>query len=538
MQFDYLVIGAGSAGCAVAARLSEDASATVALVEAGGPARNPWLHIPVGYFKTMHNPAVDWCYRTAPDPGLNGRSIEWPRGKVLGGSSALNGLLYIRGQPQDYDHWRQLGNRGWGWEDVLPFFRLSERQERGADPLHGGDGPLAVSDMRARRSLCDRVIAAAEAAGIPRNDDFNGPEQEGVGYFQLTMRDGLRCSAATAFLRPARRRANLHLVTHALARRLTVSEGRVTGVEIERDGAIETLTARRETVLSAGAIGSPQILQLSGIGPGELLTALGIAPVVDLPGVGANLQDHLQARLVHEVTEPTLNDEVNSFFGRMRIGAEFVFRRRGPMTMGASQVGAFTRTRPEIATPDIQFHIQPLSSQAPGHGLDPFSAFTTSVCQLRPESRGHVRIVSPDPRAHPEILANYLAAAADRRTVTDGVRIGRRIAAAVPLAAIVRAECEPGPAAQTDDEILGWIRARATTIYHPAGTCRMGTDDMSVVDERLRLRGLKGLRVADTSIMPTIVSGNTNAPAIMIGEKAAAMIREDALADARARAAA
>jgi len=534
LEFDYLVIGAGSAGCAVAARLSEDPSVTVALVEAGGRALNPWLHVPVGYFKTMHNPAVDWRYRTAPDPGLNGRSIEWPRGKVLGGSSALNGLLYVRGQPQDYDHWRQLGCRGWGWSDVLPFFRLSERQERGADDLHGGDGPLAVSDMRAHRALCDKFIAAAEAAGIPRNDDFNGPEQEGVGYFQLTMLNGLRCSSATAYLKPARRRANLHIVTDALARRLTLAGGRVTGIEIERDGAIETLAVRRETVLSAGAIGSPQILQLSGIGPGDVLTAQGIAPVLDLPGVGANLQDHLQARLVHEVTEPTLNDEVNSFLGRLRIGAEFVLRRRGPMTMGASQVGAFTRTRPEIATPDIQFHIQPLSSQAPGHGLDRFSAFTTSVCQLRPESRGHVRIVSPDPRAHPEILANYLATATDRQTMIEGVRIGRRIAAAPPLAEIVRTEREPGPAAATDGALLDWIRARATTIYHPAGTCRMGTDDMSVVDERLRLRGLGGLRVADASIMPTITSGNTNAPAIMIGEKAAAMIR----ADARARAAA
>ncbi len=528
MQFDYAVIGAGSAGCAIAARLSEDPAVTVALIEAGGRDLNPWIHIPVGYFKTMHNPAIDWRYVTAPDPGLGGRRIEWPRGKVLGGSSALNGLLYIRGQAEDYDHWRQLGNAGWGWAEVRPYFKLSERQERGADALHGGDGPLAVSDMRAHRDLCDQFIEAAIAAGIPRNDDFNGPDQEGVGYFQLTMRNGLRCSAATAYLKPARRRANLKIVTNALTRRVLFEGGQAIGVEIERASLRETVMARREVVLSAGAIGSPQILQISGVGPGPLLSAQGIGVVRDLPGVGGNLQDHLQARAVYKVTEPTLNDEVNSIIGRMRIGMDFVFRRRGPMTMGASQVGAFTRTRPDCATPDIQFHIQPLSSQSPGHGLDPFSAFTISVCQLRPESRGHVHINSPDPHVHPEIFANYLATETDRRTMVEGVQIGRRIAAAAPLAPILKCELEPGPEAVSDEDILNWIRDRATTIYHPTGTCKMGQDDMAVVDERLRVRGIDGLRVADASIMPTITSGNTNAPAIMIGEKAARMIAEDA----------
>ena len=530
MQFDNVVIGAGSAGCAVAARLSEDADVTVALIEAGGRDLNPWIHIPVGYFKTMHNPAIDWCYRTVPEPGLNGRQIEWPRGKVLGGSSALNGLVYIRGQAQDFNHWRQLGNAGWGWADVLPLFKLSECQERGGDEMHGGDGPLAVSNMRAQRGLCDRFIDAAVAAGIPRNDDFNGPEQEGVGYFQLTMRNGLRCSSATAYLKPARHRPNLKIVTNALTRRIIFSGRRAIGVEIERAGQHETITACREIVLAAGAIGSPQLLQLSGVGAGALLRAHGIDPVRDLPGVGGNLQDHLQARAVYEVTVPTLNDEVNSLFGRMKIGMDFVFHRRGPMTMGASQVGAFTRTRPDCATPDIQFHIQPLSSQAPGHGLDRFSAFTISVCQLRPESRGHVHIVSPDPRANPEIIANYLATETDRQTMIEGVRIGRRIAEAAPLAPVLKGELEPGPRAASDDDILHWIRARATTIYHPTGTCRMGQDNMAVVDERLRVRGIEGLRVADASIMPTITSGNTNAPAIMIGEKAAVMIREDAQA--------
>ncbi|MDH3667441.1 MAG: choline dehydrogenase [Paracoccaceae bacterium] len=530
MQFDYVVVGAGSAGCAIAARLSEDATPTVALIEAGGRGRNPWLHIPVGYFKTMHNPSVDWCYRTAPEPGLNGRRIEWPRGKVLGGSSALNGLLYVRGQPQDYDHWRQLGNPGWAWDDVLSYFKRSERQERGGNKLHGGDGPLAVSDMRAHRALCDKFIAAAVAAGIPANDDFNGTDQEGVGYYQLTMTNGLRCSSATAFLKPARRRPNLHIVTDAMTRRVILERGRAIGVEIERAGIVETVHAGREVVLAAGAIGSPQILQLSGLGPAELLRSHGIDVACDLPGVGENLQDHLQARAVYEVTEPTLNDEVNSLFGQMRIGIEFILKRTGPMTMGASQVGAFARTRPDCETPDIQFHIQPLSSQNPGHGLDRFSAFTTSVCQLRPESRGHVRITSADPNVHPAICANYLKAEVDRTTTIAGVRVGRRIAEASPLAEIVKDEREPGYAAETDDEILDWIRDRATTIYHPAGTCKMGQDDMAVVDARLRVHGVDGLRVADASIMPTITSGNTNAPAIMIGEKVADMVAQDARA--------
>ncbi len=503
---------------------------TVGLIEAGGRAWNPWIHIPVGYFKTMHNPTVDWCYRTAPEPGLNDRSIEWPRGKVLGGSSALNGLLYIRGQAQDYDHWRQLGNAGWGWSDVLPMFKRSECQERGADALHGGDGPMAVSNMRANRELCERFIEATVAAGIPRNDDFNGPQQEGVGYFQLTMQNGLRCSAATAFLKPARRRPNLTIITKALTRRVLFDSRRATGVEIERAGKREIVKARREVVLAAGAIGSPQILQLSGIGPGALLATQGIEQVIDLPGVGENLQDHLQARAVYEVTEPTLNNEVNSWFGQLRIGLEFILRRRGPMTMGASQVGIFAHTRPESATPDVQFHLQPMSAQTPGHGLDPFSAFTASVCQLRPESRGHIRITSPDPKTSPKIFANYLAAETDRNTMVAGIRLGRKIAESPPLASILKCEREPGPAAVSDSEILDWVRERATTIYHPVGTCKMGRDAMAVVDERLRVRGLDSIRVADASIMPTITSGNTNAPAIMIGEKAASMIREDARA--------
>jgi choline dehydrogenase-like flavoprotein len=351
-----------------------------------------------------------------------------------------------------------------------------------------------------------------------------------VGYFQLTMHNGLRCSAATAFLRPARRRPNLTIITEALTRRVLFENRRATGVEIERAGVPETVQAHCEVVLAAGAIGSPQILQLSGVGPGALLAATGIEPVLDLPGVGENLQDHLQARAVYEVTEPTLNDEVNSWLGQMRIGLEFILRRSGPMTMGASQVGAFARTRPECATPDVEFHLQPMSAQTPGHGLDPFSAFTSSVCQLRPESRGHIRITSPDPKASPRIFANYLATETDRDTMVAGVRLGRKIAQSAPLASILKCEREPGPDAVSDAELLDWIRARATTIYHPVGTCKMGRDDMAVVDSRLRVRGLDAIRIADASIMPTIISGNTNAPAIMIGEMAASLIREDARA--------
>ncbi len=528
MQYDYLVIGAGSAGCAVAARISENPGLRVALLEAGGRAWNPWLHIPVGYFKTMHNPATDWMYRTAPDPGLNGRSIQWPRGKVMGGSSAVNGLLYLRGQPEDYAHWRQLGNTGWGWDDVLPYFREAEDWEHGEDALHGAGGPVAVSEMRVHREICDRFIEAAGCAGIPANTDFNGPSQEGIGYFQLTMRNGLRCSSAFAYLREAGRRRNLDILRRCHVQRILFDGQRAVGARCERSGTTETIRASREIVLSAGAIGSPEILQRSGVGPAKLLSEYDLPVIADRPEVGENLQDHLQARAVYLSSEPTLNDEVNSLAGRIRIGLEFLLARRGPMTMGASQVGAFLKSNPDVATPDIQFHVQPLSWDDPGHGLHRFSAFTSSVCQLRPESRGHVRIASRDCHAHPEIFPNYLATETDRKTVVAGIRLARHIVAQPPLAEVVTGEREPGPDVSSDQEILEWVRNRATTIYHPVGTCRMGPDESAVVDERLRVRGVTGLRVADASIMPTITSGNTNAPAIMIGEKAAAMILESA----------
>ncbi len=526
--FDYIVVGAGSAGCVVANRLSAAPSTRVLLLEAGGRDINPWIHVPVGYFKTMHNPATDWCYRTEADPGLNGRILDWPRGKVLGGSSSINGLLYIRGQAEDFDHWRQLGNAGWSFEDVLPYFIRSEDQERGADEYHGVGGPLAVSNMRVRRNVCDAFIAACEELGIPRNDDFNGARQEGAGYFQLTSRKGFRCSTAAGYLRPVKHRSNLKIITHALTERIVCENRKAVGVRYFADGRSVEAKARREIILSAGAIGSPQILMLSGIGPGGELQKLGIPVLHDLSGVGENLQDHLQIRAVYKCTEPTLNDEVNNFLLKMRIGLEYIMFRTGPMSMAASLVCAFAKTRKELATPDIQFHFQPLSADKPGEGLHPYSAFTASVCQLRPESRGRIKLKSSDPFAYPAIHPNYLATRTDRETVVAGMKLTRKLSRTSAMSPYVEGELLPGPEVTTDEELLDSARVLAQTIYHPVGTCKMGSDDKAVVDERLRVHGIESLRIVDASIMPTITSGNTNAPAIMIGEKASDMILEDA----------
>ena len=526
--FDYVIIGAGSAGCVLANRLSADPSRRVLLIEAGPPDSYIWIHIPVGYFKTMHNPRTDWCMETEPDPGLNGRQLQWPRGRVLGGSSSINGLLYIRGQPEDYDQWRQLGCTGWSYDDVLPFFRRSEDQERGESEFHGTGGPLAVSDMRVKRDVCDAYIAAAEEIGIPRNDDFNGATQEGAGYFQLTARNGRRCSAAVGYLNPVKRRPNLHIVTGALVQRIIVESGRATGVELSSDGVVQRVRADGEVLLSAGALNSPHLLELSGIGRGEVLRDIGVPLVQELPGVGENLQDHLQARSVYKCNRPTLNDEVNDPIRKVMIGLDYLLRRRGPMSMGASQVCIFARTHPDKATPDVQFHIQPLSADKPGDGLHRYSAFTASVCQLRPESRGRLVPRSADPREAVAIHPNYLATLTDQQAIVDGMKLARRLAATRALSPFITEELAPGPLVQSDADMLEHARNSATTIYHPVGTCRMGTDAGAVVDARLRVRGIRGLRVVDASIMPTLVSGNTNAPAIMIGEKAASMILEDA----------
>ncbi len=526
--FDYIICGAGSAGCVLANRLSADRRRKVLLLEAGDRDTNPWIHIPVGYYRTMHNPKTDWCYVTEPDPGLNGRRITWPRGKVLGGSSSTNGLIYIRGQREDYDHWHQLGNDGWGFDDVLPYFLRSEGQERGAGAFHGADGPLKVSDPRIRRPICDDFIAAAEGLGVPRTDDFNGADQEGVGYFQATIDKGRRCSAARAFLRPVLGRANLAVITQAHIEKVIFEGHRAVGVQFRKDGQSSTVRAEAEVILSAGAIGSPQILELSGVGATDHLRSFGVDVVLDLPGVGENLQDHLQVRSVYKTTRPmTLNDEVNNPLRKMWIGIEYLLRRSGPMAMAASHVSLFTRSAPEVATPDIQFHFQPLSADEPGKGLHPFSAYTSSVTQLRPESRGSVHVRSTDPTDHPRIQPNYLSTPRDQVTTVAALKLSREICRQPPLATQTESEYLPGPEVEGDAALLDYARNTGGTIYHPVGTCKMGTGIDAVVDARLRVRGLERLRVVDASIMPDIVSGNTNAPAIMIGEKGSDMILED-----------
>ncbi len=526
-QFDYIVVGAGSAGCVLANRLSADPAARVLLLEAGGRDLSPWLHVPVGYFKTMHNPAFDWCYLTEPDPGIAGRQLQWPRGKVLGGSSALNGLLYVRGQPEDYDRWAELGNPGWAYADVLPYFKKSEDNERGADAYHGVGGPQKVSDLRLRRPIAEYFIQAATEIGIPRNDDYNGASQEGVGYFQQTAYRGFRWSTAKSFLRPARGRSNLKVLTNAQVTRLRLDGKRVTGVDYRRGGADASALASAEVILSAGAINSPQILQCSGIGDPEQLKNAGVEVVHDLPGVGKNLQDHLQIRLVYKTSERTLNDELNNVFKRTMVGIQYILTRTGPLTLAASQVTIFTRSSDDVDRPDIQFHMQPLSADKPGEGVHPFSAFTSSVCQLRPHSRGEVVIRSPDPLEYPAIHPHYLSDPRDCAVAVGGIKVARRIAEAPALRDRIVDEYVPGREYQTDAELLEAARQYSQTIYHPSSTCKMGVDADAVVDPRLRVHGIDGLRVADASIMPEIVSGNTNAPTIMIAEKAADMIMED-----------
>jgi choline dehydrogenase len=525
-SYDYVIIGAGTAGCVLADRLSSSGEYKVLVLEAGARDRNIWIHVPLGYGRTFFNRDVNWMFETEPQPGLQGRRIAQPRGKVLGGSSSINGLLYVRGQPEDYDGWKALNNDGWGYDDVLPYFKRSENQQRGAGAYHGAGGRLPISDLLEPHPIAEAFIAAGQRVGIPRNNDFNGERQEGIGYFQATAYKGLRCSTAKAFLRPALKRANVELVMRAHVSRILFEGLRASGVAFIRDGREVRVQAKREVILAAGAIQSPQILQLSGIGPGPLLRQHGIPVLRELPGVGENLQDHIQARFIAETKEKiTLNDDMMSIARQVNMGMNFAFSRKGPLGWWAGVAGAFVRTSPQLDRPDVQFHLYPFSTDRKDRpSLHPYSAFTLTVCQLRPHSRGYVRIASPDPTRAPAISPNYLVDPRDAPTLIAGMRIARKVLAAQPLAAMIKTEREPGADKQSDEALLEFLRAKGMSVYHPVGTCRMGSDEQAVVDSELRVHGIDGLRVIDASIMPTLTSGNTQAPSIMIGEKGADLV--------------
>jgi len=527
-DYDYVIVGAGSAGCVLANRLSRDPSVRVLLLEAGGKDDWIWFHIPVGYLFAIGNPRADWMFRTEPVPGLNGRQLAYPRGKVIGGSSAINAMIYMRGQAQDYDGWRQLGLEGWGWDDVRPIF-LQHQDHARPDDHHAGGGEWRVDYPRMRWRLLDAVIEACVAAGIPATDDFNRGDNSGVGYFQVNQKGGRRWSTARGFLKPALGRPNLRLETGVHVERVAIENGRAGGVVFSRGGERFIARAAGEVILSAGAVNSPQLLELSGVGDGARLQALGVETRRHLPGVGENLQDHLQLRPIYKVEGVrTLNEDYRKLWRRALMGIEYAFLRRGPLTMAPSQLGAFARSSPDYATPNLQFHFQPLSLDKFGDAPHPFPAFTASVCNLRPSSRGSIHAASPDARTPPAIQPNYLATDEDRRVAADAIRLVRKIVTEPPLARFRPQEYKPGPDYDGDEKLAQAAGEIGTTIFHPVGTAKMGvdTDPMAVLDARLRVRGVAGLRVVDASAMPRITSGNTNSPTIMIAEKAAAMILE------------
>lgn len=526
--FDYIIVGAGSAGCVLANRLSANGRHSVLLLEAGPENNSPWLHIPIGYGKTMFHPQLNWGFHTQAEPTMNGRQIYWPRGRCLGGSSSINGLIYIRGQAEDYDRWAAAGNAGWGWQDVLPYFIRLENNARGASALHGDQGPLRVSDIGEKHELIEAIIGAAGNLGVPRNPDFNGETQEGVGYYQLTTHRGWRSSTASAYLKPARRRKNLSVHTGAQATSLIMEGKRAKGVRYRQHGREISVLAGKEVILAAGAVASPLLLELSGIGDAVLLQDRAIPVAHHLPGVGRNLQDHLQFRLTYKVNRPiTTNDELRSVFGKARIGLKWLFKRSGPLAIGINQGGMFARVLADSATPDVQFHFSTISADMAGAEPHPWSGCTLSVCQLRPTSRGELHVGTGDAPTTPAIRANYLASEHDRQVAVAGLRLARRLASADPLRGYLGEELRPGRHIESDAELLGFAREYGATIFHPVGTCKMGDDAQAVVDARLKVHGIAGLRVVDASIMPTLVSGNTNAPTIMIAEKAADLILAD-----------
>ncbi len=530
-EFDFIICGGGSAGCVLANRLSESGKHTVALLEAGGRDNWIWFHIPVGYLFAIGNPRSDWMFRTESTPGLNGRHLAYPRGKVLGGSSAINAMIYMRGQAADYDRWREMGLHGWGWNDVLPVFKRHEDSWRGAGPLHGVGGEWRVERPRLRWQVLDSFMEAAESAGIPRSDDFNTGCNEGCGYFDVNQKMGRRWSAARGFLEPALKRPNLEVLTSALVERIVVEDGRARRVVLLKDGVPLTISARREVILSAGAIASPAILERSGIGDAGYLRGLGIEVVQDLPGVGANLQDHLQLRPIYKVSGvPTMNMLYRSLPRRGVMGLDYALRRRGPLTMAPSQLGAFTRSSDKHATPNIQFHVQPLSLDKFGDAMHDFPAITVSVCNLRPSSRGSVHIRSTEVGDAPIIAPNYLSSEEDLVVAAESIRWARKIMCQPAMARYCPQEFRPGAHLESDAELRKVAGDIGTTIFHPAGTARMGVegDPMAVLDKDLRVRGIDGLRVADASCMPFITSGNTNSPTIIIAEKTAAAVLRDA----------